>query len=214
MAREVLLINPRARRTTRRRKPATAAARRRRRNPVTARRRAAPVRRRRTAVKRRRNPISARSVMRRMQPRGLMNTAMSAIPPAAGAVLLDVGWNFLPIPANLKTGNLRYLAKGLGAVLLGEVAKAVVSKKTADSFTMGALTVVMYEAGRELVANVVPGAALGYYSAGMPVGALGEYLSPNSTSFPLGQNAWPARQMPCAGDGNGVGEYLSGDYYD
>lgn len=213
MARQVLLVNPRRR--TRRKAKATT-ARKRRRNPSTvARRRAAPVRRRTTAVRRRKNPARIGRAIRRLQPKSLMNTAISALPPAAGAVALDMAWNLVPMPAAWKMGNLRFLAKGIGAILLGELAKTVVSAKTAEQVTMGGLTVVMYEAGRELVANVVPGAPLGYYSAAMPAGSLGEYLSPNASSFPLGANSCPPVMMPAEPVGD-LGEYLSGcggDYY-
>jgi hypothetical protein len=109
---------------------------------------------------------------------GILNTTV--IPAAvagAGALSLDVLWSFMPLPENLKTGPLRHVVKGAGAIGLGWLAGMVVNKKTAAQLTTGALTVVTYNAMKEMVARFMPGVPLGYYSAGMPAGTMGEYVS-------------------------------------
>lgn len=162
---ELMLVNPRRRRKTttkkrrvRRTTARKAPVRRRRRNPVTT-----------TVRRRRRNPIARRGmVARHLQP---------ALTAATGALFLDMAWGFLPIPANLQMGPLRYLAKGAGAIALGMVAENVVAKSTAQQMTTGAMTVIMHDALREVTQNMLPNVPLGYYSAGMPVNGMGEYVS-------------------------------------
>jgi len=200
MANELLLINPARRRrrrttTTRRRRPAT----RRRRNPVTAlaanpRRR--PARRRTYAARRRtyrRNPAP-----RAM--RGVMGTLMPAATAATGALALDIIWGFVPLPVTLKTGPMRHLAKGAGAIGLGMLAGMVVPRKTADMFTTGALTVIMHGAMRDAVTRFAPQVNLGessfeygYPSIAPPMDAyvedenMGEYIAPEDEVSGMGE---------------------------
>lgn len=205
MAKEALLVNPRRRSRKRRtaaQKRATAkmiaanrrrggTKRRRRRNPnAKAPRRASgnmgyyvsnprKRRRRRTSTatrRRRRNPA------RRMTLQGAMNNlVIPAATAGAGAVALDVLWGFVPVPPNIKTGPMRHVAKGIGAVALGWIVGQVATKRMGDTMAMGALTVVFHTAFREMTAQFAPQIPLGYYSAGMPVGydpSLGIYVDP------------------------------------
>jgi hypothetical protein len=206
---ELMLVNPRKRRKSR--KPRSAAQRaatrklvarnKRRRNPAPARRRAAS---RTSVVKRRRTP--ARSVVARKRRykrnpngRGMAGIVNTTLIPAAvaatGALSLDVLWNFLPLPVALKTGPLRHIAKGAGAIGLGWLAGMVVNKKTAGQLATGALTVVTYNAMREMMARFMPAVNMGYYSAGMPAGEMGAYVG-------MGEYV---------GNGNnGMGAYIGG----
>ena len=204
MANEVLLVNPRRRRraptrrrprrkTAARRRPAT--KRRRRRNPIGpyarngmgmyvsnpngARRRRRPVRRRAT-VRRRRNP-AGRMTMRRVMNDLLLPSATAG----AGALALDILWGFVPVPPEIKTGPMRHVAKGLGAIVLGQIVGMVGTRKMGDTMAMGALTVVFHSAFREMTAQFMPQVNLGYYSPGANAGydaALGYYVaSPRMT---------------------------------
>ncbi len=198
MANEVLLVNPRRRRRARRkvtarrrparRRPAT--RRRRRRNPIgpyagtrrsgmgyyvsNPRRRRRPARRRRTTARRRyrRNPTTMRGIINQL--------VMPAATAGAGALALDILWGFVPVPEQIKTGPMRHVAKGLGAVVLGQLVGMVGTRRMGDTMAMGALTVVFHSAFREMTAQFMPGVPLGYYSAGANAGydpQLGYYVS-------------------------------------
>ncbi len=196
MANEVLLVNPRRRRraptrrrprrkvAARRRRPAT--KRRRRRNPIgpyarsgmgmyvsnPRRRRRRPARKRTTARRRyRRNPTTMKGIINQL--------VMPAATAGAGALALDILWGFVPVPPEIKTGPMRHVAKGLGAVVLGQLVGMVGSKRMGDTMAMGALTVVFHSAFKEMTAQFMPNVPLGYYSAGANAGydpQLGYYV--------------------------------------
>lgn len=181
---ELLLVNPRKR--GRRKKTR---GRKRRRNPVAT--LAANPRRRRTYRKRRRNPLALstnprrRSYRkRRRNPLGKMklgNILQDAVLPAAtaagGALALDIILGLLPIPETMKSGPMRHLVKGAGAIGMGMIAGMVVDSKTAKLFTTGALTVAMHDAGKELVGRFMPTLALGAYEIDDELDMLG-YAGP------------------------------------
>lgn len=155
---ELMLVNPRKRRT-----------RRKSRKPVA--RRRSPVKRRRRSVKRkarRRNPVRARGMVD--------NQIMPAATNAMGALALDIIWSYLPVPMNIKTGPFKHVAKGLGAIAIGMFAGNIVNRSTARKMSQGALTVVMHDAMREVTQQMLPNVQLSYYSPGMPMG-VGEYTN-------------------------------------
>lgn len=175
-----LAANPRHRRRRRRRNPIAALAanprrRRRRRNPIAL---ANPRRRRyRRAVmrtrRRYRNP-------RLVSARGLMNALVPAGTGAVGAVLLDLGLQYVPLPIEWQSGWRRYLVVGGGALALGTVGRFIpgVSKKTANLFTLGALTVAAYGLIRGVIVQNFPQLGLsGITEYGMSDLRLG-YLNP------------------------------------
>lgn len=208
----------RKRRTTKRRastvKRRTSVARRpvrrvrRKSNPIKAVRRS-PVRRRVSKrVVRRRNPIAARGIVDKM----IMPAAIAA----SGAIALDVAWAYLPIPANLKTGYVKHLSKGVGAVAMGWLASKVVKKKTADELAAGAMTVVIYNAAREMIASVAPQvqmdgmgeyvSGIGYAGAGM---VRGDYASlPGDYAGSVGLPSGSIRNSEAASF-NQMGQYVS-----
>lgn len=181
-------------------------------NPIRRRRRArrslvaaAP----RRTIRRRRNPISSIrhriSRRRRRNPiaiKGLLHSlVMPALTASTGALLLDVLWAKLPIPANLKAGALQYITKGVGAVALSMLAEKskIVNRQTAEALGVGALTVVFHDALRGVLKNMVPQlgfseyvGGLGYINAGWPAGTLD---APNTAAAPMGEY---------------VGSYMSG----
>ena len=195
MASEILLVNPRRRRARRkvaaRRRPARRRRTRRRRNPIGPYARtsprgmgyyvANPRRRRRRA--RRRSPARRRYRRNPTTMRGMINQlVIPAATAGAGALALDVLWGFVPIPDTIKTGPMRHVAKGLGAVVLGNLVGMMTNKRTGDTMAMGALTVVFHSAFREMTAQFMPNVPLSYYSAGANagydpgLGAMGYYV--------------------------------------
>jgi hypothetical protein len=198
---QLMLVNPRRRRkstakkrrtTTRRR---TAAPRRsRRRNPIAA--SAAPRRRRRRAMARvrRRNPIRARRS-------GMIESTLKpALMAGMGALGVNVVSGFLPIPANFLSGPVSFITRGALALGFGYVVGMMTDKKTAEQMTLGALTVVAYDALKEVASTAMPTlnlSGLNYYSPTYPAGPAAQgqmgYMVPSAggSYFPQGVNAAP-----------------------
>ncbi len=179
---EMLLLNPkrRKRKTTKRKTT--------KRKSVA--RRTTPTRKKR-AVKRRRNPIRKKGIAGIIQ-----ETLMPSAVAAGGALGLDVMMAYLPVPENLKTGPMRHVASGVGAIGMGMLASMFLKAKTAELITTGAMTVVMHNAGKEAIQKFAPDIQLAsaedeyedlsYVSPGMPVGEyLNEYVSDDN-----GMNAY------------------------
>jgi len=189
MANELLLINPRRRRrTTKKRRRRNPNARRpavrravsrqvmarpgltRRANPIRRRRRARPVARRRSSARMaryRRNPV-------RMTMRSVINsTVIPAAQAGAGALALDVLWGYVPVPLEWKTGNLRHVVKGGGAIVLGMLAQNLLGARVGHNIALGALTVTFHDAMRDMVAQFAPQIPLGYVGAGYNAGSYG-----------------------------------------
>lgn len=173
---ELLLVNPRKRRAKSPKRRRTAAQRRatakmiaanrsrRRSNPVSA---LANPRKRRT---RRRNPVAAnprRTRRYRRNPIGgnITNMLTASVQGAAGAMVVNAAYNFLPLPDMLKTGVMSSVTKGALAVGLGMFGGKVLPGRVAAEMAKGALTVTMYDALKGVVDGVVSG--LGYYTGGM-----------------------------------------------
>ncbi len=207
MARRRKRRTPAQKRATRR----LVAMNRRRRNPNNNRRRA-PARRRptmRTYVAnprrrrkaRRRNPSGGRMTMRNVMNRNVV----PAFQGAAGGLALDVMWGYLPIPVQFKTGMMRHIIKGGGAIVMGMIAQNLVRPGTAHALTNGALTTVMHAAMRETVAQFMPNVPLGEYMEGMGYYSAGQITSPQMGQVPYGTPLTP------------MGEYMTDDnmgYYE
>ncbi len=211
---EILLVNPRRRRGRR-----TAAQKRatrkmiaanrgrkrrrpRRRNPIGPYAKRTTRRRRPSGLgyyvsnpRRRRRPVRARSRRRyRRNPtmRGMINQlVIPAAQAGGGALLLDVLWGFVPIPAEIKTGPMRHVAKGLGAIVLGNLVGMMGGKRMGDTMALGALTVTFHAAFREMTAQFMPQINLGYYSPGATAGfdsQLGYYVASPRLSTQRGES--------------------------
>lgn len=126
---QLMLVNPRKRRTTRKRRAP----------------RRAPSRRLATTVTRktyRRNPIKRK---------GIMTTFTNGATGAAGALAVDLAMSKLPIPANLNTGALAPVTRGLVGIGLGMlVAKFGKNKKLGEQLADGAVTVALYNTGKTM----------------------------------------------------------------
>lgn len=128
----------------------------------------------------------------------LTNTAVPAAIGAGGALVLDVAFGFLPLPAQLKTGPMAPLVKVAGAVGMGMLASKMVNRRVGEQLAAGALTVQIYNFAKGMLVKVgggkIPGLSM------YPDGYMGEYVSGD--------------EVPAIGytdSGMQVGEYVSDD---
>lgn len=106
----------------------------------------------------RRNPIKKSMIM---------DTVKTGAIGAAGALATDVAFAKLPLPANLKSGTMGAVTKGLVGVGLGmAVAKFGKQRALGRDLANGAVTVALYNAGKSAI-----GPSLGL--SGMDDGLLG-----------------------------------------
>lgn len=240
---EILLVNPRKRKSARRKKPvarkkrrtaaqkrATAkmiAANRRRRkgNPVRRKktvvrrkRRKTPVRRRRPVVRRRRRRVTKRRGNPAFNMRSIQNQLMDAGTGAVGALGLDVIQGYLPIPANLKTGLVGTGVKALLAIGMGVVASNVkiVRGATANKMVNGALTVVLHDEFKKQVANFAPGIQMGAYIDDDGLGYYGSGYPAGVMGDEyggMGTYLPEISSMDMGMEQDGLGEYMQPDEY-
>lgn len=139
----------------------------------------------------RRNPIGSVG--------GIGNLLMQSFQGAAGGVLVNTAFNYIPLPASLSTGNLRYIAKGALAILLGVAGRKVMPAKLATNMAVGSLTITMHEAITGFAATMLPSVKLGgigYYTGGYPASAI-----PMSRSAPAPQTRGMAEYVRSGGMG-------------
>ena len=181
---QLMLVNPRKRRTKRKTARKTVAVRRRRSNPVT------KLTRR---TKYRRNPIPKMG--------GVVNTLKDGAIGAVGAVASEIVLSKLPLPAQMATGNGRVAASALVSIGIGmAVAKFGKNKALGHTMAKGGVTVALHSIIRGAASNI-PGVGLSGYSdglLGMEDGLLGMGYYDAAPTF----------------DAEGMGYYDSGDYSD
>lgn len=190
---ELLLVNPRRRkRKSAKRRKHRKVARRRRRHVAYA----APKRRRR-----RRSHGKIRRIRRKRNPslRGITGQIVPAVKAglvgAAGGLGLSIGLGYLApkLPAQLQSGYGLTAVKILGALGVG-ILGGMVLKGKGNALAQGAMTVVVYDELKKVLA------------AQFPAVPLGEYMS---IAEPVGYD--PALELDdSADDGAGVGEYMDG----
>jgi hypothetical protein len=126
---------------------------------------------------------------------------------AGGAIAVNAIYNYVPLPAMLRTGRMQYVSKGLLAMLLGTFGKRFLGPMAGD-MARGALTVIVTQASVELLANTGlrlgdgSYSGIGYYSPGEVmdgVQGLGEYVGENGGNFYTGGTME---------DQEAVGEYM------
>lgn len=125
----------------------------------------------------RRNPTGGRMTMRSV----INQLVIPAAQAGAGALALDIAWGYVPVPLEWKTGNLRHVVKGGGAIVLGMIAQQVLGAQIGKNIAMGALTVTFHDAMRDLVAQTMPNIPLGYVGAGYNAG---NYGGPGTYNYP------------------------------
>lgn len=145
----------------------------------------APARRRRSTRRVARNPISGRGLMN-----DLLKPAMTG---AAGAIVNDTLFTYLPLPDTLKAPGLaRYATKGVTAVALTWAASKLLNRKTALEMGVGALTCLTAEVARNFItANVPALAPVAMEGMGVYVPSLGYY-----------------NPAPAIGNDTGMGAYI------
>lgn len=99
---------------------------------------------------------------------------------ASGAIGLDVIYGYFGnfIPAQLNTGMMRHVTKGVVALGMGFVVSNFVKNATANEMSKGALTVVMHDAFKEALQQFMPA---------IPLGDVG-YYNPSPVYEPTSQN--------------------------
>jgi hypothetical protein len=188
---QLMLVNPAKRRKSRKKTSSRKRRSRVRRNPVkrAVARRSPSKARRVSRRKYRRNPIKIGG--RGMLKRTINQQVMPAVTQAGGALAVDLGYGYLSgyLPAMLTTGMARHATKGVMAVLLSTIAANFVKSSTANAMAVGALTVTIHDAAKEVLATAAPQLPLGYYNPGyvqslsyypsttLPGAGLGEYMN-------------------------------------
>jgi hypothetical protein len=120
-----------------------------------------------------------------------MQQAAPAAIGALGALAVDVGWGYLPIPPSLKVGPLAVVTRAGAAVGIGIVAGMIGGKKFGREAMLGALTVTAFDVVKGVLKNNTS-LPLSFYGGGSPLTAL-----PYGAA-PLGLGFFP-------GDGEGTG---------
>lgn len=99
---------------------------------------------------------------------------------AAGAIAMDAAYGFTAgyLPDMLTTGPVRHLTKGVMAIAASVLVSNFLKSETANKLAEGSLTVTLHDAGKELLANVLPEGALGYFSPAVVEPAMLGYYAP------------------------------------
>jgi hypothetical protein len=151
--------------------------------------------------------------------KGATHALVPAVIGAGGALALDIGMAYAPLPAMLQTGWGKTLAQLIGALGLGFVAAKIpfIGRRNAQIGTLGALTIIAYNAIRPLAAQTLGAnvkglsglADFGDYTPSM--GAymnprLGAYMNPAPLLLPGPGSSTPMARKQMAG--------LAGSYSD
>jgi len=121
------------------------------------RRRRSVVSRVRHAAKRRtyrRNPSSPSRV-------NIMGMLKGGFTGGLGAVAVNTAFNFLPLPAMMKTGNIAYVSKAALAIALGMFGRKLLPGSTAARMAEGSLAVTFHDAIVALAVPILPALRLG-----------------------------------------------------
>lgn len=112
------------------------------------------------------NPISQSASVKRgkgMFEENIKPAAMGA----AAALGFDIVWGRMTfVPANLRAGNLKYPVKALAAIGLGVAAEHFLPKQHkhyAATLVRGPLTVILHDAGKDMMQSMYPSLALAAY---------------------------------------------------
>lgn len=149
---QLMLVNPRKRRT--KRKTGTAVARR---SPIRRRARSAVATVKKSIKRYRRNPS--------MRTSGVVDTIKTGAIGAGGAIAAEVLLSKLPIPAEFKSGNMAIVASALASVGVGIlVGKYLKKPAIGKTMAQGGVTVALHGALRSMVAAPMGlSTGLGYY---------------------------------------------------
>lgn len=154
----------------------------------------------------RRNPLGLPSLG------GLTSQLMPAALGAGGAIALNVGLSFLPLPEQLKTGWMRHGTRLVGALALGWAAKKFLGAK-GGAVALGALTVVMYDIGKQVLQTATPelGSRLGDFEDVTVSNDSGFYDPASVLTQGTGAYLEGLQGVDDYGNADDVGAYLEGD---
>ncbi len=133
----------------------------------------------------RNNPRRRAMATRRREPVGLLDglwddTLRPAAVGTAGAMVMELGVGYLPLPAEMKSGVAGFAVKALLAVGIGLGAKAAGFERAGAELAVGALTVAAATQAKDLAAVHMPDlklGSMGYFSpAVVDQGALGMFM--------------------------------------
>lgn len=122
----------------------------------------------------------------------MQNILQKQIQPAAiqasGAIGLDVVYGYFGqfIPAQLNTGMVRHVTKGVIALGLGFVASNFMKNNTANEMAKGALTVTMHGAFKEALQQFMPAIPLGMDTAELGYYNVSPVYEPQSQNMNMG----------------------------
>ena len=111
---------------------------------------------------------------------GISGMLMQSLQGAAGAIAVNTLLNYIPLPAMMKSGNVKYIAQGVAGILLGVAGRKVMPARLAANMAVGSLTVTLHDAIKDLAGSMIPGVNLGgvgYYTGGYPTHAIPARLS-------------------------------------
>ena len=100
-----------------------------------------------------------------LQPMTLLkDTLMPAAIGGASALLVDIAWGFIPLPANIKTGAFAPVVKIAAAVGIGWLAQKF-APKLGKGIVTGYVTVLAYNFAKAQLQKMVPSLPLSEYGA-------------------------------------------------
>lgn len=161
----LMLVNPKKRRTAKqkaatRKLVAFNKSRRRQRGSVSVprpRKRGRSITRSRTvktSTTRRRNP-KRRNITDRM-----IKTATNGLYGSLGAIAGSIVGNYLPLPANLKVGNMAIAVNALIGIATGYTVSNFMDRRIGEEMAQGAVTVALHGTMKNMLTGMMPGLAL------------------------------------------------------
>jgi len=108
-----------------------------------------------TATTRRRNPVRKTGITNRM-----IKTATNGLYGSLGAIAGSVVGNYLPLPANLKVGNMAIVVNALIGIATGYTVSNFADRKIGEEMAQGAVTVALHGTMKNMLTGMMPGLAL------------------------------------------------------
>lgn len=146
----------------------------------------------------RRNPSSPSRV-------NIMGMLKGGFTGGMGAVAVNTAFNFLPLPAMMKTGNIAYVSKAALAIALGMFGRKLLPGSTAARMAEGSLAVTFHDAIVAIAGPMLPSLRLGevgYVGGGYAM----DYMPNTSQAAPqLSEYI----NSPGMGEYQNMGEYVN-----
>lgn len=155
----------------------------------------------------RRRSVRRRSYKRNPSMRASRERLMHLLVPAAGIGLGAIGTElllpYLPLPAQLKTGPMKYVTKGAVGVAAGLLVGTMLKQKRLGKYiAAGAVAIAVHDGVKALIIQNMPSVKFGQFVPASHMHGLG-YNSPASL-VGMGEFVGPIRHMAgLAGDGPG-----------